>query len=272
MTESNQDILSTIDLKEIYRIEVEGFAEQKNGLSSGQCPFCQSKAFYVILDKLNFKCFGCDAAGSIHEFWRLKYGNKLEKGLQSIFEALETEIETNEKRNRELNKPKNIIVQPEIGKAPSGIFLESDLYLSAAFLSLGKNSMKVLIAVLDIAKSSGNGNLTIPYNQLVRIYKIPRSGISRAFGDLEEKGFLKCVHQGGSGKGDRNFYLLSDDYKLWTPEMKETQSETVEYINEKSADPTDMEGHQLGSKKIPFRANIRAHFRTLKHSLGFNNA
>ena len=116
-----------------------------------------------------------------------------------------------------------------------GFYWERDLYQSDAFLSLGKNSIKVLIALLDnrqrekssMAKDKkGNSRkpkfinldrLEIPYGTLEKVYKIPRSSIPRAIDELLAKGFVKISYHGGACRHDKSQYAWSDDYLLWTP-------------------------------------------------------
>jgi hypothetical protein len=116
-----------------------------------------------------------------------------------------------------------------------GFYWERDLYQSDAFLSLGKNSMKVLIALLDNrrrepgSKAGGKkGNkrkpqfinldsLKIPYGTLEKVYQINRSSIPSAIDELLAKGFIEISYHGGACRHDKTRYALSDNYLLWTP-------------------------------------------------------
>jgi hypothetical protein len=116
-----------------------------------------------------------------------------------------------------------------------GIFLERDLYQSDAFLSLNKNSIKILIAILDsrIRESKNQAkdkkgrprkpkfinldNLMIPYGTIEKKYMVPRGRIPAAIDELMAKGFLKLVHHGGAYKHDKSIYAWSNNYLLWTP-------------------------------------------------------
>lgn len=121
-------------------------------------------------------------------------------------------------------------------KAKSGgIFIERELYQSEAFLSLGKNAIKVLFALLDNrkqepqrkAKNKKSGkqkpkfinlnSLEIPYGTLEKVYKINRSSIPKAIDELLAKGFIKIIYHGGACKHDKSKYALSDNYLFWTP-------------------------------------------------------
>ena len=121
-----------------------------------------------------------------------------------------------------------------MGKSKSGgIYIERELYQSDAFLSLGKNAMKVLIAILDNRKreskkfakdKKGNrrepqfinlDSLEIPYGTLEKVYRINRSSIPAAIDELLAKGFISLAYHGGACKHDKNKYALSDNYLLW---------------------------------------------------------
>jgi hypothetical protein len=116
-----------------------------------------------------------------------------------------------------------------------GIYIERELYQSKAFLSLGKNAMKILIALLDnrmretprqAKDKKGNkrkprfinlDSLEIPYGTLEKVYKINRSSIPKAIDELLAKGFIKISYHGGACKHDKSKYAWSDNYLLWRP-------------------------------------------------------
>ena len=115
-----------------------------------------------------------------------------------------------------------------------GIFIERELYQSEAFLSLGKNAMKILIALLDNRQREPQSNakdrkgnkrkprfinldsLEIPYGTLEKTYKISRSNIPASIDELLAKGFIKISYHGGACKHDKSIYAWSDNYLLWT--------------------------------------------------------
>jgi hypothetical protein len=119
-----------------------------------------------------------------------------------------------------------------------GFYWERKLYQSEAYLSLKKNSMLVVIHLLDIRKREAPRNakdkkgnkckprfinldhLEIPYGVLEKVYKINRSSIPVAIDELLAKGFIKIVHCGGAYKHDKSIYAWSDNYLMWTPGMK----------------------------------------------------
>jgi hypothetical protein len=227
-----KEILSQLDFRELYSSEVENFFD--NGgevLGQGDCPFCDDGdgSLNINLKDGHFICFCCSAGGSVTDFLMEKFGADIERVLAFCVEFAGRD-EKEEKDESETQSPgseklSNSSSDPE--KQSEGIYFERDLYLSPAFLSLGKNSIKVLIAFLDAAQGNGSGELSIPYNVLEEVYKIPRSGISRAIGELQQKKILKLVHQGGIGQGDRNRYSLSEDYILWMSEKKGSQNEKL---------------------------------------------
>jgi len=116
-----------------------------------------------------------------------------------------------------------------------GIYIERELYQSEAFLSLGKNAIKVLFALLDNRRREtkskaknrkGNrrkpkfinlNSLEIPYGVLEKVYKINRSSIPKAIDELLAKGFITISYHGGACKHDKSKYAWSDNYLFWTP-------------------------------------------------------
>ena len=117
-----------------------------------------------------------------------------------------------------------------------GFYWEREIYQSDAFLSLSKNAIKVLIAILDgrqresksqTKDKKGNqrkpkfinlDRLIVPYGLSEKTYKIPRGRISAAFDQLLAKGFIKIVYHGGRSKHDKNVYAWSNNFLLWSPE------------------------------------------------------
>jgi hypothetical protein len=115
-----------------------------------------------------------------------------------------------------------------------GIFIERDLYQSDAFLSLAKNAIKVLFALLDNRKREPRGkaqdkkgnkrkprfinldSLEIPYGTLEKVYKVSRSRIPGAIDELLAKGFIKISYHGGACKHDKSKYAWSNNYLFWT--------------------------------------------------------
>ena len=116
-----------------------------------------------------------------------------------------------------------------------GIYIEREIYQSEAFLSLGKNAMKVLFALLDNRmrepKRKANDRkgikrkqrfvnldrLEITYGILEKVYKINRSSIPKAIDELLAKGFIKIIYHGGACKHDKSIYAWSNNYLIWKP-------------------------------------------------------
>lgn len=115
-----------------------------------------------------------------------------------------------------------------------GIYIPREIYQSNAFLSLGKNAIKALFALLDNRKQEPKGkakdkkgakrkpkfinldSLVIPYGTLEKVYKISRGNIPSAIDELLAKGFIKISYHGGACKHDKSIYAWSDNYLLWT--------------------------------------------------------
>jgi hypothetical protein len=123
-------------------------------------------------------------------------------------------------------------------KTKSGcIRLEREMYQHRAFLSLSKNAMKTLIALLDgrdmknVARKGQKkkfvcmnpDNLRLPYGLLEKTYRIPRGRIPSAIDELLEKGFMERKRAGGSKKHDMAIYALSERWRLWIPGAKPFQ-------------------------------------------------
>jgi hypothetical protein len=116
-----------------------------------------------------------------------------------------------------------------------GIYIERELFQSDAFLSLNKNAIKVLFAILDSRERESKGQardkkgrkrkpkfinlnrLIVPYGTIEKKYQIPHGRIAPAFDELLAKGFLKIVYHGGRSKHDKNIYAWSNNFLLWTP-------------------------------------------------------
>lgn len=115
-----------------------------------------------------------------------------------------------------------------------GIYIPREIYQSDAFLSLGKNPIKVLFALLDNRRQETKGkakdkkgakrkpkfinldSLVIPYGTLEKVYKIGHSNIPAAIDEQLAKGFIKISYHGGAFKHDKSTYAWSDNYLLWT--------------------------------------------------------
>ena len=114
-------------------------------------------------------------------------------------------------------------------KLPSGTFIYREMFTSKAFLSLKGFSPQLLILFLakrqrKLTKDRKgtkktiwiDDNLTMPYLELEKTYKITRPRIVRAIDELLAKGFLEIRHHGGICQKDKTIYALSDKYLLWS--------------------------------------------------------
>ena len=144
---------------------------------------------------------------------------------------------------------------------PGGTFIDRELYQSDAFLSLGKNAIKILIAILDNRRKEPKGkakdkkgvkrkprfinleSLVIPYGTLEKVYKISRSNIPAAIDELLAKGFIRISYHGGACKHDMSKYALSDNYLFWT-------KTTAPFETRPKRERHGYQGRRLGVTKI----------------------
>ena len=113
-----------------------------------------------------------------------------------------------------------------------GFYWERELYQSDAFLSLNKNAIKLLIALLDNRQRERPSEaktrkgykrkpkfvnldcLEVPYGTLKKVYKVPERRIPDAIDELLAKGFIRITYRGGAMKHDKSKYALVNDYLL----------------------------------------------------------
>lgn len=115
-----------------------------------------------------------------------------------------------------------------------GFYWERSMYQSDAFLSLTKNAMKFLIALMDarirasginrakkrgkrVAEYTNLDRIQMPYTLLKARYSMNDEGISRAKDELLAKGFISITREGGTGQHDCTLYALIEDYRHWAP-------------------------------------------------------
>jgi hypothetical protein len=119
-----------------------------------------------------------------------------------------------------------------------GFFINREMYLSEAYLSLSKIALLMLNAFLDARKRNPNEKtkakgksrknpnfinldcLEMPYETLVKKFLLNRSSIPRGIDELMAKGFIKISYHGGACKHDRNKYALVEDYLIWKSGME----------------------------------------------------
>ena len=111
--------------------------------------------------------------------------------------------------------------------------IETEMYTSKAWLSLGATSCKILILFLGkrrlIFPKDRKGNkgamvcencdkLTMTYIELESPpFNFTRPRIVRAFDELLAKGFITIVDPGGAYQKHKAVYALSDLWRQWTP-------------------------------------------------------
>jgi hypothetical protein len=252
-----QEILSSLDLIDLYRNEIEKFSGPNGAdLCRGVCPFCQheSKTFYVIADEGAFNCFRCGTSGSIIDFMMKKHQVGREEIIQVLAAVSNAEQEVVKNDNNPLIKRnEKEKVEPTSPVVPiNGFYMPSELYLSPAFLSLKKNSIKLIIALLDLQERSGADEIEASYSYLVSSFRINRGSLPGAFDELLGKGFVQLAHHGGNHKHDKNRYRLSDDYLGWQSGMEPfaMRPKRVKAEPEIKPDEDERETTQLFSKPI----------------------
>jgi hypothetical protein len=124
------------------------------------------------------------------------------------------------------------------GKFKSGTWVERELFLSRAYLSLKGFAPQMLVLFLgkrDMNKKTheclNKNNITMTYAELENIFNrgrhnqygaktkdgISRPRITRGFNDLMAKGFINIIRQGGAYQQDKTIYALTDDWSWWQP-------------------------------------------------------
>ncbi len=118
-----------------------------------------------------------------------------------------------------------------------GTFVETSMYLSQAFLSLGKimtspkvssSSVKILMMLLGkrqystIRDKKGNKKMVrSDENKFTLTYKelesrgIKQNTATRGFDELLAKGFISIADQGGAFEKHKSVYSLEENYLFW---------------------------------------------------------
>jgi hypothetical protein len=122
-----------------------------------------------------------------------------------------------------------------------GTFVETRMFLSKAWLSLGKPgtsiavssaSTKILIAFLlkrrfvrskhkkrgkTMVRSDDN-RFTMTYKELTSPpFSFTQPAVTRAIDELLAKGFINILHRGGAFEKDKTIFELVDDWQNWKP-------------------------------------------------------
>jgi hypothetical protein len=106
------------------------------------------------------------------------------------------------------------------GKAKPGTWLTRELLLSPAYMKLsstGKFVLGVIMLKRDITKQHeclNRRNINVTYKEL-ESYGMSRGSITNALTDVQAKGFVEVVHQGGAFQQDKTVYGITDDWRFW---------------------------------------------------------
>lgn len=89
------------------------------------------------------------------------------------------------------------------------IALPHTLITSPAFRSLNGGTLKVYIELYDRYMGTNNGDLHLSCGEAAKLLHISKSTVSRAFRELNEKGFLRCTSQGNWIERRASTWLLT---------------------------------------------------------------
>lgn len=103
---------------------------------------------------------------------------------------------------------------------------------STAFLSLSGKAVKVLLSIIRFYNGSNNGLISYSYKQAQECFGFNPNTVSKAFIELQEKGFIEQVKAGcyrGNAsewrltfkRDDRKNISPSHEWKNWTSEKTE---------------------------------------------------
>jgi hypothetical protein len=123
------------------------------------------------------------------------------------------------------------------GKFKPGTWLDREMYMSRAYLSLGGFAPQLLCLFLGKRDFDRDCNclnkdsITMTYAELENIFNhgeqnkgLPKDGVTRpriirSFEQLMARGFIRIVHRGGTYKQDKSIYALTDEWKRWQKGM-----------------------------------------------------
>jgi len=105
-------ILSKLDFRVFYKSEIKKLSSpDKNGQAKGLCPFHKDSnpSLSVNLNNGLFNCFGCDAKGSVFDFYMKKNGVDFKTAKLRLAEIAGISIQDDRKpKNKNLGDPENI--------------------------------------------------------------------------------------------------------------------------------------------------------------------
>ena len=153
-----------------------------------------------------------------------------------------------------------------------GTFIESKIFLSPAFLSLGKRgsshrvsyaSVQVLVLLLGkrqfatvkdkkgvrVKVRTDDNEFTLTYKELSARY-IDQPQVTRAFDELLAKGFIKISDPGGTFEKHKAKYSLVEDYHNWRPGDPPIRTRARDRKQ-------GYQGKRLGASKNNFNARLK---------------
>lgn len=110
-TNSKNEILSNLDFHDFYQSEVENLSRPNNkGQAMGLCPFHDDSdpSFSVNIEKGLFKCFGCEAKGSVFDFYMKMNRVDFKTAISKLSEF--AGIDLQKKKKKRINRPRRIEV------------------------------------------------------------------------------------------------------------------------------------------------------------------
>lgn len=139
------------------------------------------------------------------------------------------------------------------GNYGKGTFIETSMFLSPAFLSLGAPgtaphtascSCQMLFMLLAkrafktigknrkgkvIRTRTDNNKFDLTYAELAA-HGISNTKATRGFSELLAKGFIEIAYQGGAFEKDKSQYSLVDDYLMWRPGRKPIRERKTDIV------------------------------------------
>ena len=115
-------------------------------------------------------------------------------------------------------------------KHPEGQFtpLPYSMTQSEAWRSLSGNALKLLIELCTGFYGTNNGDLSVGLDRAARLLWIGKSSVSRAYAELEEKGFIRKVKSGSWIKGQATTWRVTflphrkehktNEWRQWKPD------------------------------------------------------
>jgi DNA-binding PadR family transcriptional regulator len=101
-------------------------------------------------------------------------------------------------------------------------------------------------------------SISFTYIEANKKHGITKSRFSRAIDDLLAKGFITIKHKGGGYQHDKSVYALSDQWRLWRPDIvfEERKKESVQrgFCKPKRENATSkivpIHGHEIEPQKM----------------------